>query len=172
NPPLRITGTRLLAYPPQNPGAADDTAAILLEYPGSTAVGEGSWVQLTPAIGANPAVYGSEGGVAIVDGEVVLWGQSGVSETDKAKYGREKEVQRKVEVPELRAPTRSAPELAVWAAEQGVGSEEVGKVVAEELVNVDVALRAQAVLEAGLRSAKEGRKVAWEEIWNQDEARL
>jgi predicted dehydrogenase len=115
-------------------------------------------------IGANPAVYGSSGGVALLDGELVKYGLSGVTESDKSKYGKETDTRGKVEVPVLEKHLANAPELAVWALNNGgLSNHDVVKVLDGEMINAEVALMAQRILEAGLVSAREGRVVSWSE---------
>lgn len=159
--PQSITAHRLLLSPQQNPGASDDTAHIFLTYADAVAVGQGSWLQVSPALGVNPVIYGTKGGIGIQEGKLVVVGPSGVRETDKSNYGKEG-LATDFAISLIPEHLANAPNLAVWAFHNN--KEKVKEVVEGELVSARVGLRAQMMLQGGLVSAKEGRTVEWREV--------
>lgn len=115
----------------------DDNAVIVMKYPNAYAIAEASWTQIAPDGGANPTVYGTEGTVSVVGNRVRL-----------ARSGEE---------PQFIEPDPPPPGKRN-GAEYLVSCLRAGSPI-EGFCSPQVSRDAQAILEAGLRSAEEGREV-------------
>ncbi len=130
--PDEVTGFRAVLakdYP-----VPDDSAIILMRYPGAFGVAEASWTQTVDYATANPVVYGLEGSLAIQGSDVLL-----------QKPGEETRV---IAAPPPQAPRRNAPEYLLHCIETGEAI--------EGLCSMEVSLVAQEILEAGKRAADTG----------------
>lgn len=131
--PEKVTGLRgVLAkdYP-----LPDDNAIVIMQYPHAMGVNEASWTQTTGYVTANPVAYGSEGAMALLDGNLIIRRPGKPIET--------------VTPPPTEAPYRSAPEYLIHAIETGAEIEGV--------CSAKVSLLAQEILEAGLRASDTGQ---------------
>jgi predicted dehydrogenase len=115
----------------------DDNAIILMKYPNAIGIAEASWTQIASEGGANPTVYGTEGTLSVVGNRVRL--ARGESE------------------PQLIEPDTPPPGRRN-GAEYLVSCLRAGSPL-EGMCSPRVSRDAQAILEAGLRSAEEGREV-------------
>ncbi len=115
----------------------DDNATILMQYDNVFGVAEACWTQPVPADQPNPFCLASEGNIGIVDEKVVIRRPDKGVET--------------LTPPALPDHRSSGPKYLVHCLEtgspiEGVSSPQVGR-------------QAQEILEAGLISADEGRRV-------------
>lgn len=115
----------------------DDNAILLMKYDHAFGVAEASWTQPVEYAAPNPVAYGSEGSLALHNGEVILH--------------RTGEEPRPLDVRPLPEGARNGPEYFVKTLDEG------GYV--EGMCSAEVSRNAQEILEAGLRSADEGREV-------------
>jgi predicted dehydrogenase len=131
--PEKVTGLRgVLAkdYP-----LPDDNAIVIMQYPHAMGVAEASWTQVTSYVTANPVAYGSEGAMALQDGNVIIRRPGKPIET--------------ITPPPTEAPRRSAPEYLLHAIETGAPS--------ETCALQTPSIGAQEILEAGLRASDTGQ---------------
>lgn len=118
----------------------DDNAILLMKYPNAMGIAEASWTQIAPDGSANPTVYGTEGTLSVVGSRVRLArgeGEPQLIEPDTPSPGR-----------------RNGAEYLVSCLRSGSPL--------EGLCSPEVSRDAQAILDAGLRSAEEGREIAVE----------
>ena len=130
--PQKVTGLRGVFakdYP-----LPDDNALIAMQYPHAFGVAEASWTQTVGYANANPVAYGSQGSLALLDGNVLLTQPGKPTET--------------IVPPAPVAPHRNGPEYFLHCLHgeplQGVGAPDVSQI-------------AQEILGAGLRAADTGQ---------------
>lgn len=116
----------------------DDNAILLMKYDHAFGVAEACWTQTVGYATPNPVAYGTEGSLAISKGEVLL-----------QKPG-EKEP-RSLPIKPLPQGQRNGPEYLLACLEEGR--------YVEGMCSAEVSRNAQEILEAGLRSADEGREM-------------
>jgi predicted dehydrogenase len=132
NSVVGIRATLLKDYP-----IPDDNAIILMKYDHAFGVAEACWTQIVDTATPNPIAYGTEGSVVVSGGEVVLQ--------------RKGEPARKLEIRPLPEGETTGPEYLVKCIEEGRS--------VEGMCSAEVSRNAQAILEAGKRSADEGREI-------------
>ncbi|MDE2127045.1 MAG: Gfo/Idh/MocA family oxidoreductase [Armatimonadetes bacterium] len=132
--PMAVTGMRGWFGDEQAYAASDDSAVIVAQYAHAFGVCEASWCQPVETIEANPLVYGSEGAIGVVRGELVV-----------SHRGKQRETV--LPLP-TEAPRRSAAEYIIYLAEN--------RAAAEGFCSPEVSLVAQEILELGLRAANTG----------------
>ena len=115
----------------------DDNAIILMKYAHAFGVAEASWTQTVGYATPNPVAYGSEGSLALHKGEVILQ--------------RQGEEPRTLDVRPLLEGERNGPEYLLRVLEEGRH--------VEGMCSAEVSRNAQEILEAGIRSADEGREI-------------
>lgn len=115
----------------------DDNAIILMKYPHIFGVAEACWTQPTNTIPPNPVALGTEGSIGVYGREVRIQRPGGEEET--------------VEVRPLSEGKRNGPEYLIHCLK--TGEKPTG------MCSAEVSRDAQAILEAGLISANEGREV-------------
>ena len=115
----------------------DDNAILLMKYDHAFGVAEASWTQTVGYAAPNPVAYGSEGSLALHKGEVILQ--------------RKGEDPRTLEVKPLPDGERNGPEYFLKVLDEGRA--------VEGMCSAEVSRNAQEILEAGLRSADEGREM-------------
>ncbi|RYG21973.1 Gfo/Idh/MocA family oxidoreductase, partial [bacterium] len=116
----------------------DDNAVILMEYDRAFGQTEASWTEVAYGSAPSTIAYGTEGILTIERGEVVLHRPGASPE--------------RIEPSPIRGPMRNAAEYFVHCLRNGEPLEGIG--------NAKVSRDAQAILEAGLRSADTGQRVA------------
>ena len=116
----------------------DDNAIILMKYDHAFGVAEASWTQTVGYATPNPVAYGSEGSIALSGGQVIL---QRTGEKEPAT----------LEVKPLPEGSRNGPEYLVRCLEEGRH--------VEGMCSAEVSRNAQEILEAGRRSADEGREM-------------
>jgi predicted dehydrogenase len=134
--PNLVQGTRAVLakdYP-----IADDNAIVTMQYRHAYGVAEASWSQVVPTVGANPVAYGSEGAISVEGGLVVVY---------RAGEGREV-----IEPKPLQSPRSNGPEYLLHCIASGIEP--------EGICNARISGIAQEILEAGLRSADSGARIA------------
>jgi predicted dehydrogenase len=115
----------------------DDNAVILMKYPTAFGIAEACWTQIAPDGGANPTLYGTEGTISVLGNRVRL--AKGPGEPQWID-------------PDTPAPGRRN------GAEYLISCLRSGSPI-EGLCSPRISRDAQEILEAGLRSAEEGREV-------------
>jgi predicted dehydrogenase len=135
--PKRVTGMRGFFGSEQAYAATEDNAIIVAQYDHAFAVCEASWSQPVGYAEANPCVYGSEGSLAVHHGKV-LWQRPGKDEET-------------ITPTPLQYPHRNGPEYLIYCIEN--------KIPIEGFCSAENSLKAQTILEAGLRSANTGQVV-------------
>ena len=118
----------------------DDNAIILMQYDRAFGQTEASWTEVAYGSAPSTIAYGTEGILAIDGGQVVLH-----------RPGAEPE---RIDPAPLEAPKRNSAEYFLHCLRSGETIEGIG--------NMDVSRDAQAILEAGLRSADSGERVRLE----------
>lgn len=116
----------------------DDNAIILMQYPNAFGIAEASWTQQAPDGGANPVVFGTEGTLSIVN--------------QKVRLARAKQDPQWPELEPLEPGRRNGAEYFVSCLRSGSP--------VEGPCSAETSRLAQEILEAGLRSAESGRKIA------------
>ena len=120
---------------------AEDNAVLIMQHARAISTTTASWTQIGMMTSYVPTFYGSEGTLVGHSQDGTLW-----LATNEQKFGE------RIEVPPLAAGQRTATEYFLGHIRSG---EPISG-----LCSADVGLMAQEVLEAGLRSAAEGRTVS------------
>ncbi len=115
----------------------DDNAILLMKYDHAFGVAEACWTQTVGYATPNPVAYGTDGSIALDHGKVRLQ--------------RRDEEAREVEITPLPEGARNGPEYLLRCLEEGRH--------VEGMCSAEVSRNAQAILEAGRRSADEGREM-------------
>ncbi len=115
----------------------DDNAIILMRYERAWGQTEASWTEVAYGSAPSTIAYGTEGILAMDGGKVVLH-----------RPGKDKET---FDPAPLQSPRRNSAEYFLHCLRTGEPIEGIG--------NMDVARNAQAILDAGLRSADSGERV-------------
>lgn len=116
----------------------DDNAIILMQYERAFGQTEASWTEVAYGSAPSTIAYGTEGILAMDGGAVILH-----------RPGKEKE---RIEPAPLAAPRRNSAEYFVHRLRTGEPIEGIGA--------MEISRDAQAILDAGLRSADSGERVA------------
>ena len=114
----------------------DDNAIILMQYERAWGQVEASWTEVAYGSAPSTLAYGTEGILAIDGGGVVLHRPGSKAE--------------RIDPAPLEAPRRNSAEYFLRCLKTGESIEGIG--------SMDVARDAQAILEAGLKSADSGRR--------------
>ncbi len=115
----------------------DDNAIILMQYDRAWGQTEASWTEIAYGSAPSTLAYGTEGILTLEGGQVVLHRPGSKSE--------------RIDPAPLDAPRRNSAEYFLHCLHTGEPIEGIG--------NMDVSRDAQAILDAGLRSADSGDRV-------------
>ncbi len=135
--PESVTGTRAVLakdYP-----IPDDNGMVVMQYKHAFGVAEASWSQVVPTVGSNPVAYGSAGAIAVEGGLVAIY-----------RVGEGRAV---IEPPTPESPRSNGPEYFIHCLDNNLPI--------EGICNANISCDAQEILEAGLRSADTGSRIAF-----------
>ena len=119
-------------------GNAEDNAIITVRFPEALAILEGTWTTYNTGVSTGPIIYGNQGTIVIDDNQVHLYQERGSGEPTASYEGK---------LPE----DRNTP------AKEFIHHLETGDSLHPTL-DLPINLDAMAILEAGIRSAKSGKK--------------